>query len=195
MSKSVAYPAFCLYTTNPPPSRYSSLNRRTPATSTLFDSYPGNASSSRPSSSHTPDYRSSSPYTSTTNHTTPYTSNSTLPPPATHPGYRPATPNRKGQYSTSVLESLESQNDTTATTLLSQKVGQLKQLTIAIGDEIRDSSSLADSINTGFENTSVRLKGTMRRMLRMAERTGVGWRVWLGFFLCVWGLFVWVWLF
>jgi blocked early in transport 1 len=94
-----------------------------------------------------------------------------------------------------VLEELESQNDNTATTLLSQKVGQLKQLTIAIGDEIRDSSSLADQLNNTFENTGVRLKGTMRRMLRMAERTGVGWKVWLGFFAAVWLLFVWVWLF
>lgn len=94
-----------------------------------------------------------------------------------------------------MLEELESQNDNTATTLLSKKVGQLKELTIAIGDEIRDSSSFADQINNSFENTSVRLKGTMRRMLRMAERTGVGWKVWLGFFFAVWLLFVWVWLF
>ncbi len=74
-------------------------------------------------------------------------------PPST---FRPATPNKKGQYSTSVLEELESQNDNTATTLLSQKVGQLKQMTIAIGDEIRDSSSLACTINDHFENTGVR---------------------------------------
>jgi blocked-early-in-transport protein 1 len=79
--------------------------------------------------------------------------------------------------------------------LLSQKVGQLKQLTIAIGDEIRDSSSLAQTINDQFEGTGVRLRGTMRRMLRMAERTGVGWKVWVGFFIFVWGLFAWVWLF
>ena len=72
---------------------------------------------------------------------------------------------------------------------------QLKQLTIAIGDEIRDSSALADKMNESFDNTSVRLKGTMRRMLRMAERTGVGWRVWLGFFVAVFFLFAYVWLF
>lgn len=74
-------------------------------------------------------------------------------------------------------------------------MSQLKQLSIAIGDEIRDSSSLAQTINDQFEGASVRLKGTMRRMLRMAERTGVGWRVWLGFFAVVWCLFVYVWLF
>ena len=79
--------------------------------------------------------------------------------------------------------------------MLSQKVGQLKQLTVAIGEEIRDSSDLAGKINDSFEGTSVRLKGTMRRMMRMADRTGVGWRVWLGFFVVVWLLFAWVWLF
>jgi blocked-early-in-transport protein 1 len=104
-------------------------------------------------------------------------------------------PFSRGQYSASVLESLEAQNETTQTTLLSSKVSQLKQLTIAIGDEIRDSSAFAEQMNQSFENTSVRLKGTMRRMLRMAEKTGVGWRVWLGFFVAVFFLFAYVWLF
>lgn len=79
--------------------------------------------------------------------------------------------------------------------MLSQKVAQLKSLTIAIGDEIRDSSQLAGQINDNFENAGVRLKGTMKRMLRMAEKTGVGWRVWLLFFVAVWMLFAYVWLF
>ncbi len=101
----------------------------------------------------------------------------------------------RGQYSHSVLESLESQNENENTSVLSSKVSQLKQLTIAIGDEIRDSSALADQMNDSFDNTRVKLKGTMRRMLRMAEKTGVGWKVWLGFFVAVWCLFAWVWLF
>lgn len=68
-------------------------------------------------------------------------------------------------------------------------------MTIAIGDEIRDSSALAQQMNNGFEQTSLRLKGTMNRMLRMAEKTGVGWRVWLCFFAAVTVLFWYVWLF
>ena len=79
--------------------------------------------------------------------------------------------------------------------MLSAKVGQLKQLTVAIGDEIRESSALADKMNDNFDNTRVKLRGTMRRMLRMAEKTGVGWKVWLAFFIAVWCLFAWVWLF
>jgi blocked early in transport 1 len=180
--------------------RYSSLNRRAPAaSSSLFQNYPD----SRPSSSSStqklssyganPHASNSSPYLNN-----PYSaSNSSLPngQSSSGGGFRPATPNSRGQYSTSVLEELESQNEVTQTTLLSQKVSQLKTLTVAIGDEIRDSSALASQINDTFENTGVRLRGTMRRMLRMAERTGVGWRVWLGFFLVVWALFAWVWLF
>ncbi|OAL19538.1 hypothetical protein AYO22_09700 [Fonsecaea multimorphosa] len=182
--------------------RYSSLNRRTaPTSSALFQDYPGSRPSSsssgqRPSSyayptSSQPANSSSSPYLQTpyssTNHSTPQRPSSG--------GFRPATPNSKGQYSASVLEELESQNEITQTTLLSQKVSQLKSLTVAIGDEIRDSSQLAQTINDTFENTGVRLRGTMRRMLRMAERTGVGWRVWVVFFIAVWALFAYVWLF
>lgn len=64
-----------------------------------------------------------------------------------------------------------------------------------IGDEIRDSTALAEKMNDQFSGTSDRLKGTMKRMLRMAESTGVGWKVWLIFFACVCVLFWYVWLF
>ncbi|MCJ1244275.1 protein transport protein bet1 [Trapelia coarctata] len=67
-------------------------------------------------------------------------------------GFRPATPNRKGQYSDAVLSELESQNDDQVEGM-SAKVKMLKDLTVAIGDEIRDSSKLADSMNDSFENT------------------------------------------
>lgn len=71
----------------------------------------------------------------------------------------------------------------------------LPQITISIGDEIRSSTALAEKMNDGFDNTRVRLKGTMNRMLRMAQRTGVGWKVWLGFIAAVVFLFWYVWLF
>jgi blocked early in transport 1 len=50
-------------------------------------------------------------------------------------------------------------------------------------------------MNDGFEGARVKLQGTMNRMLVMAEKTGVGWRVWLGFFVAVAFLFWYVWLF
>ena len=69
------------------------------------------------------------------------------------------------------------------------------QLTVAIGDEIRDSTALAEKMNDSFDGTRVRLRGTMRRMLRMADRTGISWKAWLAFFAAVIVLFWYVWLF
>jgi len=110
------------------------------------------------------------------------------------PSYRPATPNSRGQYSDAVLNELESQNDGQVEGIMG-KVRQLKDMTIAIGDEIRDSSALAEKMNDSFDNTRLRLRGTMNRMLLMAERTGVGWKVWLAFFAAVGLLFFYVWVF
>ncbi|KAI1201928.1 hypothetical protein F5X97DRAFT_270360 [Nemania serpens] len=109
-------------------------------------------------------------------------------------GYRPATPNSRGQYSDAVLSELESQNDQQVEGILG-KVKILKEMTVAIGDEIRDSSALAEKMNDTFDSTRLRLRGTMNRMLVMAERTGVGWKVWLGFFAAVIFIFCYVWLF
>ncbi|KAJ5693291.1 hypothetical protein N7462_002714 [Penicillium macrosclerotiorum] len=107
--------------------------------------------------------------------------------------YRSATPDKKGHYSDAVLSSLESQNDTEVEGITA-KVKMLKDITLAIGDEIRDTTHL-ENLESSFENTRVRIRGNMNRMLRMAERTGVGWRVWLGFFFAVFLLFFYVWLF
>jgi len=93
-----------------------------------------------------------------------------------------------------VLQSLESQNDEQVS-VLSGKVAMLKDITMKIGDEIRDSTALAEKMNDQFGNTGAKLKGTMNRMLRMAEKTGVGWKVWLIFFAFVIMLFWYVWLF
>ncbi|KAG8160567.1 hypothetical protein KVR01_010103 [Diaporthe batatas] len=109
-------------------------------------------------------------------------------------GFRPATPNKRGQYSDAVLNELESQNDAQIDGIMG-KVRVLKDMTVAIGDEIRESSALAEKMNDQFDNMRLRVRGTMNRMLLMAERTGVGWRVWLGFFAAVVLLFVYVWLF
>ncbi|KAF4594871.1 blocked early in transport 1 [Ophiocordyceps camponoti-floridani] len=107
-------------------------------------------------------------------------------------GYRPATPNGKGQYSDAVLNELESQNDAHVEGILG-KVRTLKDMTMAIGDEIRESSALADKMNDNFDSARLRLRGTMNRMLIMAQRTGVGWKVWLAFFAAVALLFFYVW--
>ena len=68
------------------------------------------------------------------------------------------------------------------------------QLTHLIGDEIRDSTTLAEKMNDQFENSRNKIKGTMNRMLRMAKKTGVGWKAWVAFFVALVLLFWWVWL-
>lgn len=93
-----------------------------------------------------------------------------------------------------MLNELESQNDAQIEGIMG-KVRVLKDMTVAIGDEIRDSSALAEKMNDQFDRARLRLRGTMNRMLLMAERTGVGWKVWLGFFAAVILLFTYVWLF
>ncbi|KAK2592756.1 protein transport protein bet1 [Conoideocrella luteorostrata] len=133
--------------------------------------------------------------------------------------YRSATPNRRGQYSDAVLNELESQNDSQVAGIMG-KVRTLKEvssiaaenyhqatdgeaevareaqgMTVAIGDEIRESSALAEKMNDAFDSTQLRLKGTMNRMLRMAQRSGVSWKIWLLFFAAVGMLFYYVWLF
>lgn len=126
----------------------------------------------------------------------------------------------RGQYSDAVLSELENQNESQIEGM-SAKVKMLKdvkpspfpslqpltyqeklmipsrpiQITLAISSEITSSTSLAENMNDSFDNTRVRLRGTMNRMLRMAERTGVGWRAWMLFLAVVTGLFWWVWLF
>lgn len=69
-----------------------------------------------------------------------------------------------------------------------------RQISLAIGDEIRDTTYL-EGLESSFESTRVRIRGNMNRMLRMADSTGVGWRVWLGFFVAVFFLFFYVWIF
>ncbi|WEW61815.1 protein transport protein bet1 [Emydomyces testavorans] len=161
---------------------HSTLHQRDPrSSSTLFDSYSGSKERNRPNSR--------SPAYSGSGYGLAGSSNGHV-----DGGYRAATPNKKGQYSDSVLSSLESQNDTEVEGITA-KVKMLKDITLAIGDEIRESSAFADKMNDTFDNTRVRLRGTMSRMLRMAERTGVGWKIWLGFFVAVFMLFAYVWLF
>lgn len=65
---------------------------------------------------------------------------------------------------------------------------------MAIGDEVRSSTGLMETINDGFEDTRGKLGSTMKNMLRMARRTGVGWKAWTAFLAAVMLLFVWVWI-
>ncbi|KAM3471974.1 hypothetical protein MY8738_009084 [Beauveria namnaoensis] len=180
-------------------SRFGGLHQRD-SRSALFEGYSGGDSSRRggsPAGGY--GYHSSS----NTGSPSPYNSYSAYGNPNIGPGgggggppggYRSATPNQKGQYSDAVLNELESQNDAQVAGILG-KVRTLKDMTVAIGDEIRDSSALAEKMNDTFDQTRLRLRGTMNRMLLMAQRSGIPWKVWLLFFLAVILIFTYVWLF
>ncbi|KAF2840405.1 v-SNARE [Patellaria atrata CBS 101060] len=171
-------------------SRFNNPNRDT--RSSLFSSYDSRAGSRSPISASRPD--SGYGYPSTLNgNGAPSGAFSAYPSP--NQGlFRSATPNSKGQYSDAVLSELESQNDEQLGGALA-RVKALKELTVAIGDEIRDSSALAEKMNEHFDDARIRLRGTMKRMLRMADRSGIGWKLWLAFFAAVALLFWYVWLF
>jgi len=167
----------------------SSLHQRDPR-GALFEGYDGGGNSDRgrvPSANSNP-----SPYNGGYGYNGSSNGSPNLGPERS--GYRPATPNSKGQYSDATLNELESQNDGQVEGIMG-KVKQLKDMTIAIGDEIRDSSALAERMNESFDNTRVRLRGTMNRMLVMAQKTGVSWKIWLAFFAAVGLLFFYVWVF
>jgi len=59
---------------------------------------------------------------------------------------------------------------------------------------VRSSTTLMEAMNERFEGTREKLQGTMKNMLRMARRTGVGWKAWIAFFAAVVVLFWWVWI-
>ncbi|KAL6234261.1 hypothetical protein BDW75DRAFT_212852 [Aspergillus navahoensis] len=160
----------------------SDLHRRDPrASSSLFDSYDG---VSRPAS-RSPGNVGGYGYAGYPGPDRSMNGNG-------YAGYKSATPNSKGHYSDAVLSHLESQNEEEVEGITA-KVKMLKDLTLAIGDEIRDTTHISE-LNHSFENTRTRIRGNMNRMLRMAERTGVGWKVWVGFFALVFLLFFYVWI-
>lgn len=103
-----------------------------------------------------------------------------------------SSPESKGQYSDAMLAQLESQNDAQIEGL-SAKVKMLKDITVKIGDEVRDSNKLLSDMENNFETAKVKLRGTFNRMIRMAEHSGVGWRAWLALFGFIFLIFFFVW--
>lgn len=92
-------------------------------------------------------------------------------------------------YNDTILNQLEQQNDDQIDGL-SAKVRVLRDLSVRIGDEVRDSSSLLQSMEGGFETARNSVKSVMTRMIRTADQSGISWRSWLGLFaivaLCFW---------
>ncbi|WVF65751.1 hypothetical protein IAT40_000484 [Kwoniella sp. CBS 6097] len=94
-----------------------------------------------------------------------------------------------GMRDTSVVEG---QNDERLEGLLG-KVKILKDITVGIGNEVRDSNIQLGNMNDTFSSTSNFLGGTFRRMNKMASKQGGNWCWFMGFLLLVLWIFVVVW--
>ncbi|RPD63184.1 hypothetical protein L226DRAFT_528007 [Lentinus tigrinus ALCF2SS1-7] len=91
-------------------------------------------------------------------------------------------------------DDLESQNDEHLEGLTA-KVKLLKDITIGIGNEVRESTVQLSQMNDAFSETSGILKGTFRRMNNMAARQGCRWLWYIVFLLIVFWFFIVVWWF
>ncbi|GAA5924198.1 SNARE domain- containing protein [Sporobolomyces koalae] len=89
-------------------------------------------------------------------------------------------------------EDIEGQNDE-ALGQLSQKVKLLKNITINIGNEVRDSTKMLNGMNDTFGETGDFLSGTMKKMKRMAKKQGGQWCLWIAFLFIVTCVFFWTW--
>jgi len=91
-------------------------------------------------------------------------------------------------------DDLEGQNDE-AIEGLSAKVKLLKDITIGIGNEVRESTIQLSQMNDAFAETGGILAGTFRRMNNMATRQGCRWLWYIVFFVIVFWFFMVVWWF
>ncbi|KAK9764511.1 protein transport protein bet1 [Basidiobolus ranarum] len=74
--------------------------------------------------------------------------------------------NQQGQdYTQNELENMNEQRIEG----LSDKVSLLREITLNIGDEVRDQNAYLKDMGSDFERTGTYLKGTMRRFYAMAQ--------------------------
>ncbi|KAJ7293373.1 hypothetical protein C8J57DRAFT_1429197 [Mycena rebaudengoi] len=91
-------------------------------------------------------------------------------------------------------DDLEGQNDEQLDGL-SAKVKLLKDITIGIGNEVRESTIQLSQMNDAFAETSGILGGTFRRMNNMATRQGCRWLWYIVFLVIVFWFFIVLWWF
>lgn len=160
------------------------MNRRAGAT----DRHALLAGGAYPTSSSLSAYRSSSPYDSnpypSTSNGSSYPSSSSSNPSdfIGAPKKEPSTSSysdgifgraASNYTATRTAEDLEEQNDQRLQGLTA-RVSMLKEITLNIGTEVRDSTKDLGALGEAFENTSTFLGATFKRMNKMAKRQG-GW--------------------
>ncbi|ORY54486.1 hypothetical protein BCR35DRAFT_272175, partial [Leucosporidium creatinivorum] len=98
----------------------------------------------------------------------------------------------QGYAAQRTAEDLEGQNNENIEGL-SAKVRLLKDITINIGNEVRDSTKLLSGMNDTFDETGGFLGGTMKKMNKMARKQGGQWCLWMGFLIICFFVFFWTW--
>ncbi|KAJ7071229.1 hypothetical protein C8F01DRAFT_1206790 [Mycena amicta] len=91
-------------------------------------------------------------------------------------------------------DDLEGQNDE-ALEGLSAKVRLLKDITVGISNEVRESTKQLSEMNDAFAETGTILGGTFRRMNNMAAKQGCRWLWYIVFLILVFWFFIVVWWF
>ncbi|KAF9535541.1 hypothetical protein CPB83DRAFT_841944 [Crepidotus variabilis] len=102
--------------------------------------------------------------------------------------------NQHPQFGTRYADDLEGQNDE-ALEGLSAKVKLLKDISIGIGNEVKESAVQLSQMNDAFAETGGILSGTFRRMNKMAQRQGCRWLWYIVFLVIVFWFFMVVWWF
>lgn len=100
--------------------------------------------------------------------------------------------NQPQQFGTRFADDLESQNDEMLEGL-SAKVKLLKDISVGIGNEVRESAIQLSQMNDAFAETGGVLSGTFRRMNNMATRQGCRWLWYFVFLVIVFWFFMIVW--
>ncbi|EIW66534.1 hypothetical protein TREMEDRAFT_70113 [Tremella mesenterica DSM 1558] len=87
---------------------------------------------------------------------------------------------------------IEGQNDDRLEGLLG-KVKVLKDITVGIGEQVRDGNRELSGMNDAFASTTNFLGGTLKRMNTMAKRQGGNWCWFMAFLLFVMWIFIMLW--
>ncbi|TIB74244.1 hypothetical protein E3Q06_00408 [Wallemia mellicola] len=93
---------------------------------------------------------------------------------------------------TRATQDMENQNDEHLDGL-SSKVRLLKDITLSIGQEARDSAIEMGSMNDSFESTGSLLTGTMSRLKHMSKKQGGRCYIYTIFFLIIFWVFIITW--
>lgn len=89
---------------------------------------------------------------------------------------------------------LESQSEDTMNEM-KFKISALKDLSSSMNDQINKSKRSIVELSEDMGLSSEKIKWNMGRMRRFVEQSGVGWKVWFGFFVVILWWFIWVWIF